>query len=849
MDLCILIQVRYVIGAAKLTEIKLADFLNLLIEQIMTKKLNKNKSSKVLLAALFSIAGISISTSASAIGLGEMRAISSLGQPFVAEVQIFASNPKEVDAIGLRASPILDYEEMGVEYPSVADKIKLTMLQRNGAYFAQLKSSVTVSDLALNIILEGVTPNGKIKRNYVLLFSPEAGKNVFSPSLSDRAAGVAKKGSKTNVDKITRKIARKENINVELTQGLADQSIEDASNSIIPPIGLMARSIQESSPISPLELTKGTMVTIENEPAKDVSSLLIVPELVLAKEAVVSVTDAVTLSTVLAVLEIPSVVPMQLVLQGTSDQPAILIEEASSGEVARPGVSTLQSPENLGRDVIQTPTTTTTVSDTEKVILLTRLEEESVTPIVNETIQKSADLDVVIQPELATQEKNVGAIVPDSASLPSDVVGVDLSKSSSQQQGVVSEEKVIITVSNEVEKIIVKEGGLHQIHSGKNSHHSVDSSQFSNLTQVGHTPKRIQKVTGYGVNQEAMKALRAVTPHDWSGFATDDGVKKAKNVSWSSKNRSWLLSLNSILAQSGLFAIINWDTKQIDFSSVYAESKSVETLVSGQVNPTQDGVVQSNVALVAPSIDPSVLTEVATPLIEISEPIAPNEVDLVVTSVPVVVNLPEPLPTLDGLSKENLVVASLSSEEEVVVVPVEAITDVVAAEAPVEVPPAAMDLVQEKVDLPTDSSPVIDVNLLQDPSISSDAPVAESGKVAILPVATSAVEVIFPLEVKITVPEPVKFSSIKMKGVNTTGDTVVRGGGYNIGLLKAISAISPKGWFIYSKNSSIPVDRLAEWKGGNRNWMIVLDELLSKNKLVATIDNDSKEINISNDFK
>jgi len=98
---------------------------------------------------------------------------------------------------------------------------------------------------------------------------------------------------------------------------------------------------------------------------------------------------------------------------------------------------------------------------------------------------------------------------------------------------------------------------------------------LTNITERGKAPERIDNVKGYGRKQAISHALFTIVPKGWKGFANDSGVKFAKPVDWEG-NRSWLTVLDGVLASAHLTAAVDWDKKEITFSSLQPQEAAAQ---------------------------------------------------------------------------------------------------------------------------------------------------------------------------------------------------------------------------------------------------------------------------------
>jgi pilus assembly protein FimV len=149
----------------------------------------RRTSDKKLSAISFALAGFLglvglTSLDAHALALGRLKALSSIGEPLRAEVEILDLTPTE--ARSLRASLVSPetYKAMGLDYNPDLNSVQF-ILQRfpNGRAVLQVNNSKLVTSSFVDIVLEVSWADGKITRDFTLLMTP--------PKVGDSVAPVA----------------------------------------------------------------------------------------------------------------------------------------------------------------------------------------------------------------------------------------------------------------------------------------------------------------------------------------------------------------------------------------------------------------------------------------------------------------------------------------------------------------------------------------------------------------------------------------------------------------------------------------------------------------------------------
>lgn len=70
------------------------------------------------------------------------------------------------------------------------------------------------------------------------------------------------------------------------------------------------------------------------------------------------------------------------------------------------------------------------------------------------------------------------------------------------------------------------------------------------------------RVTGLGKDVRLVDAVKQIAPEGWKGFV-EGGVDTEQKVNWSAENKRWSLVLMELLGMRGLWAEVNWGTKEI----------------------------------------------------------------------------------------------------------------------------------------------------------------------------------------------------------------------------------------------------------------------------------------------
>lgn len=109
---------------------------------------------------------------AGAAGLGQIKVLSSLGQPLRAEVEITASS-EEMSSLTARIAPAEVFKKSGVEFSGALTNIRFSVEKRpNGQPFLAAHSDQPINDPFLDMLVELNWASGRLMREYTFLLDP-----------------------------------------------------------------------------------------------------------------------------------------------------------------------------------------------------------------------------------------------------------------------------------------------------------------------------------------------------------------------------------------------------------------------------------------------------------------------------------------------------------------------------------------------------------------------------------------------------------------------------------------------------------------------------------------------------
>ncbi|MCV2368764.1 FimV/HubP family polar landmark protein [Roseateles oligotrophus] len=112
------------------------------------------------------------SSGAWALGLGRLSVQSALGETLKAEIDITSLSADEAGSLKVRIAPPESYRATGVEYNSVLTSTQVQVVKKDGRTFLRVSSDRAVQEPFVDVILELTWANGRLVREYTLLFDP-----------------------------------------------------------------------------------------------------------------------------------------------------------------------------------------------------------------------------------------------------------------------------------------------------------------------------------------------------------------------------------------------------------------------------------------------------------------------------------------------------------------------------------------------------------------------------------------------------------------------------------------------------------------------------------------------------
>jgi len=130
-------------------------------------------------AGRFALSGLAMATAclwglnAQALGLGQLRVQSALGEPLRAEIDVTSLSSEEAGTLVLRVAPPEAYRAAGVDYNAVLPGTQVQLLKRSdGRSYLRVTSDRAVVEPFVDVILEMNWASGRLVREYTLLLDP-----------------------------------------------------------------------------------------------------------------------------------------------------------------------------------------------------------------------------------------------------------------------------------------------------------------------------------------------------------------------------------------------------------------------------------------------------------------------------------------------------------------------------------------------------------------------------------------------------------------------------------------------------------------------------------------------------
>src|SRR5882757_2064313 len=134
------------------------------------------KRSSLVLASLMVLPSVSF-----ALGLGDIRLLSPLNAPLDAEIELVDVTPEEMQTLKAQIAPRETFTRYGLEWPVFLSSVQVkTTRSADGRQVIKLKSTDTITEPFITLLVEVRWSRGVIDREYTMLLDPP----VYTPGQS-----------------------------------------------------------------------------------------------------------------------------------------------------------------------------------------------------------------------------------------------------------------------------------------------------------------------------------------------------------------------------------------------------------------------------------------------------------------------------------------------------------------------------------------------------------------------------------------------------------------------------------------------------------------------------------------
>ena len=127
---------------------------------------------------IFAAALLAVPLLAHAVGLGNLRVLSALGQPLNAEIQIVSEHPGEMDSVTARLASQDAFHAAGIDFNPVLLGMQFKLEHRDGKAVLKVTTRQPVNDPFLDMLVELQWSSGRLVREYTFLLDPPTYKKM-----------------------------------------------------------------------------------------------------------------------------------------------------------------------------------------------------------------------------------------------------------------------------------------------------------------------------------------------------------------------------------------------------------------------------------------------------------------------------------------------------------------------------------------------------------------------------------------------------------------------------------------------------------------------------------------------
>jgi len=126
------------------------------------------------------------SSSAMALGLGDIRVLSKPGQPLLAEIPVISADPSELQNLRVALASPMTFARVGLDRPSgLVSELQFELSRdANGRAVVRVSSQAPVTTASLNFLIEADWGQGRLVREYsALVDAPDSAQAVAEPEI------------------------------------------------------------------------------------------------------------------------------------------------------------------------------------------------------------------------------------------------------------------------------------------------------------------------------------------------------------------------------------------------------------------------------------------------------------------------------------------------------------------------------------------------------------------------------------------------------------------------------------------------------------------------------------------
>lgn len=379
-----------------------------------------------------------------------------------------------------------------------------------------------------------------------------------------------------------------------------------------------------------------------------------------------------------------------------------------------------------------------------------------------------------------------------------------------------------------------------------------DTRLYDFVIEVGQRPgaKDLARIKGFGKDVPLVEVFSKVVPKGWKGFAGDVSMKTAKPVDWVGASRYWITILDEHLGKAGMTATVDWTRKEVTFRSVDVASVATAapaTVAEATPTPAVAPVVVASAPVAVPTSDADA-ARVAEERAQKAR--AERLAETRAAAAQQAEAERSRVAKLDADAAKRQAVA-----DEAVVAKAAADKDAAekAALAKADAERTQAQAARDAAEHVAVSKRESDARAAADRQATATAQAEAVRQSEATAAAARAAEVdraaAVAANTKAQADEKAKNQQLlaSLKNVEVFGEVPAeafdtRTAGFNVGLFSAVQRILPPGYSLFTQDESLNTVADVSWRGGNRNWLVVLNETVASKGLRAIVNPVRKEV-------